>query len=260
LFYGKNVRTLVVQASDSRGACWARNMGYRLWDGEDYVLQIDAHMRFIEHWDEKMLRQLDRCGAAKPLLTTYPPAYEPPNTLVDIHPAFLAAIEIEPNGRLVQHGLIHAPTPPEPIPSALMAAGFVFGPSQWIHDVPYDPHLYFWGEETTTAARLWTHGWDMFGPSESLLWHWYNRAGGKTPWQDDPDWHVRDARSMARMRHLLRIEPGPPEALVELDRYGFGTVRTFDQYQAFAGINYRERTIAPHARAGEWPRYTTPAA
>jgi glycosyltransferase involved in cell wall biosynthesis len=258
LFYGKNVRALVVQASDSRGVCWARHMGYRLWDGEDYVLQIDSHMRFIEHWDEKMLRQLDRCGVAKPILTAYPPAYEPPDTLVGIHTAFLAAVEMEPNGRLVQRGLIHAPTPPEPLPSAFMAAGFLFGPSQWIHDVPYDPYLYFWGEETTTAARLWTHGWDMFGPSEALLWHWYNR-GGNLPWQDDPELHRRDALSMARMRHLLGIEQGPPEALIDLNRYGFGSTRTFDAYQAFAGVNFRERTVAPHAIAGEWPRYSTPA-
>jgi glycosyltransferase involved in cell wall biosynthesis len=259
LFYGRNVRALVIQVADSRGVCWARNMGYRLWDGEEYVLQIDSHMRFIEHWDTKMLRQLERCGVAKPLITTYPPAYEPPDTLIDIHTSFLAANEFDASGRLVQRGLIHSPTPPEPLPSAFMAAGFLFGPSQWIHDVPYDPHLYFWGEETTTAARLWTHGWDLFGPSEALLWHWYNR-GGKLPWQDDTEWHIRDARSLARMRHLLGIEQGPPDALVELDRYGFGTTRSFAEYQKFAGVNFRDRTIAPFAIAGEWPRYTTPAA
>src|ERR1700744_1841084 len=77
LFYGKNVRMLTIQASDSLGVCWARSMGYKLWDGEPYVLQIDSHMRFVEHWDSKMLAELDRCESPKPLLTTYPPAYEP---------------------------------------------------------------------------------------------------------------------------------------------------------------------------------------
>src|SRR4051812_4520844 len=38
-----------VPADSARGPCWARHMGYRLWSGEDYVLQIDSHMRFAEH-------------------------------------------------------------------------------------------------------------------------------------------------------------------------------------------------------------------
>jgi hypothetical protein len=253
-FYGKNVRTLVVKASDSGGVCWARAMGYRLWDGEEHVLQIDSHMRFAEHWDVRMLAQLEQCGAAKPLLTTYPPAYEPPDRILDAQTAFLAAVRFEANGRLVQRGFIHDPVPSMPRPSAFVAAGFIFGPSQWIHDVPYDPRLYFWGEETTVAARLWTYGWDMFGPTEALLWHWYNRAGGRVPWQDDANWHARDTLSVARMRHLLEVQAGPAEAVVGLERYGFGAVRTFAAYQLFAGINFREQTIAPHALAGEWRR------
>ncbi|HEY4040689.1 MAG TPA: GlcNAc-transferase family protein [Rhodopila sp.] len=258
LFFGRNVRMLVVKGSDSQGVCWARSMGYKFWDGEDYVLQVDSHMRFAEHWDVKMLRQLERCGVSKALLTTYPPAYEPPNTLLDHRTPFLAAVRFEPNGVLVQRGYIHDTAPVLPRPSAFVAAGFIFGRSQWIRDVPYDRRLYFWGEETTTAVRLWTHGWDMFGPTEPLLWHWYNRANGRVPWQDDPEWHVRDGLSLARMRHLLGIEAAATsEAIVDIERYGFGSVRTFAQYQAFAGINFRERTIAPHALAGEWP-YTTP--
>jgi hypothetical protein len=252
LFYGKNVRMLVVKASDSCGVCWARAMGYRFWDGEDHVLQIDSHMRFAQHWDTAMLGQLDRCGVAKPLLTTYPPAYEPPNTILDAKPAFLTAERFEPNGRLVQRGHILDPLPSSPRPTALVAAGFIFGMSEWIREVPYDPRIYFWGEETTVAARLWTNGWDMFGPTEALLWHWYNRAGGRVPWQDDPNWHVRDALSIARVRHLLGVDPGPAEAIVDIGRYGLGSVRTFADYQKFAGINYKEQTIAPHASRGEW--------
>jgi len=253
LFYGKNIRVLLVKATDSGGVCWARSMGYKFWDGEDYVLQTDSHMRFAEHWDVKMLRQLASCGSSKSLLTTYPPAYEPPNTLLDQQSPFLSAVHFEPNGRLVQRGYFFDRVDTSPRPSALVAAGFMFGPSQWIHDVPYDPRLYFWGEETTIAARLWTHGWDLFGPTEALLWHWYNRPGGRVPWQDDPGWHVRDSLSVARVRHLLGIEVAPPEAIIDLERYGFGSIRTFDQYQQYAGINYKDGTIAPHALAGEWP-------
>jgi hypothetical protein len=59
--------------------------------------------------------------------------------------------------------------------------------------------------------------------------------------------------TFGKMRHLLGIEVAPPEAIVELEQYGFGSIRTFDRYQEFSGTNYKERTIAPHALAGEWP-------
>lgn len=244
----KNVRTITLKATDSKGACWARSMGYRLWDDEDYVLQIDSHMRFTERWDEKMLNQLARCGSAKPLLTTYPPAYEPSSPNLPEQTIFLAALRLELDGRLSQIGHIHDPAPTNPRPSALVAAGFMFGPSQWIADVPYDPELYFLGEEPTLAARLWTHGWNMYGPTEPLVWHWYNR-GGRTPWQDDPSWGAKELISAARMRTLLGIKPVQP---VDLGRYGLGFARTLDQYQEFSGINYSAGTLAPHALTGDW--------
>lgn len=243
----RGVRQLVVKASDGRGACWARSMGYRLWDGEDYVLQVDSHMRFAEHWDTKMLEQLGRCQSAKSVLTTYPPAYDPPGTDLPQQTIFLAALRMEADGRISQIGHIHNPPPPTPRPSALVAAGFIFGPAQWIAEVPYDPELYFLGEEPALAARLWTHGWDMFGPTEPLVWHWYNR-GGRVPWQDDRSWHIRDAVSQARMRALLGLSP----MSVDLGRYSLGSVRTFHAYQAYSGIDYAARTLAPHALTGDW--------
>ncbi len=36
---------------DSQGACWARHEAQKLYGGEDYVLQIDSHMRFVQGWD-----------------------------------------------------------------------------------------------------------------------------------------------------------------------------------------------------------------
>jgi hypothetical protein len=48
LFCGKNIRAVLVKATDSKGVCWARSMGYKFRDGEDYVLQVDSHMRFAE--------------------------------------------------------------------------------------------------------------------------------------------------------------------------------------------------------------------
>ena len=38
----------------------------------------------------------------------------------------------------------------------------------WMMQVPYDPHLpfLFFGEEMMMLARMWTHGWDVFAPTQ----------------------------------------------------------------------------------------------
>jgi glycosyltransferase involved in cell wall biosynthesis len=240
-----------VPAPASRGACWARSLGYQLWRGESHVLQIDSHMRFAPDWDVRLMAQLEACASPKPLLTTYPPGYEPPDHLVDDRPAFLAAKHFDDRGMLVQQGLLE-PTPQVPKPTAFIAAGFLFGPAAWIHEVPYDHNLYFHGEETTLAVRLWTNGWDFFGPAEPIAWHQYTKVVRPLHWGDNPSWDGLEAVSLARMRHLVGMDPAPGDAPVDLTGFGLGTRRTLEQYQQMAGVDFRARTIAPHALAGEF--------
>src|SRR5271157_2997567 len=45
-FADPRLRVLDVPWHDSRGACWARAEIMKLWDGEDFFLQIDSHHRF----------------------------------------------------------------------------------------------------------------------------------------------------------------------------------------------------------------------
>jgi hypothetical protein len=246
------VRVCHVPATASRGACWARSLGYQLWQGETHVLQIDSHMRFAPDWDVRLLAQLRACPSPKPLLTTYPPAYEPPDYRVSERPAFLAAKQFDPRGFLVQHGLME-PSPFIPKTTAFVAAGFLFGSSAWIREVPYDPNLYFHGEETTLAARLWTSGWDFFGPTEALIWHQYSKVDRPLHWGDNPEWDRLEAVSLARMRHLMAMDPAATDPVVDLTGYGLGSARTLAQYQQMSGINFRERKIAPHALAGMFP-------
>ena len=65
----------------AKGPCWARAMLQQCLEGEGYYLQIDSHMRFVDGWDELLLRQLSACKAAaadKPILSTYPLGYHRP--------------------------------------------------------------------------------------------------------------------------------------------------------------------------------------
>lgn len=75
-------RILDVLYNESKGVCWARNQVQQLYDGEEYTLQIDSHMRFVDSWDEiliDMIKQLQDKGYQKPLLTSYVSSFNPDN-------------------------------------------------------------------------------------------------------------------------------------------------------------------------------------
>jgi hypothetical protein len=245
------VRVHHVPATQARGPCWARALGYRLWQGESHVLQIDSHMRFAPDWDARLLRQLAACPSPRPLLTTYPPAYEPPDQILETAPAFLTAKHFDDRGMLIQHGVV-GPRPTAPKPTAFIAAGLLFGPSGWMQDAPYDPNLYFHGEEATLALRLWTHGWDLFGPTEPLLWHRYTRHVRPLHWEDDPDWGRLDAASRSRVRQILGMPPSNADTPSDLTGHDLGSVRSREAYRRFSGVDFATQTIAPHARAGDF--------
>ena len=75
-------RILNIPHEESKGVCWARNLTQQLYDGEEYTLQIDSHMRFAPNWDDemiKMIKQLQKKGYKKPLLTGYVSSFDPDN-------------------------------------------------------------------------------------------------------------------------------------------------------------------------------------
>ena len=73
----------------------------------------------------------------------------------------------------------------------LISAGFLFSESKMIEDVPYDPHLYFEGEETTMSLRLFTNGYDVFHIPKIPVFHCYvdysNLAKRPMHWNEDED-------------------------------------------------------------------------
>jgi len=221
----------------------------QFYAGEEFTLQIDSHMRFARHWDESligMLRQLtDHFGIPKPVLTTYPPGYNPREPL-DVRRS-------HPPQRIVFHGfsaegaLVAKPSIlpgwqqlSHPVRSRFYAGGFAFASGRFCADVPYDPNLYFIGEEISMAVRAFTHGYDLFHPHKSVVWHYYVRTGQKRHWDDHRDWHIRNEASLERMRQLLGISRRTSK--VSFGRYGLGKERTLRQYELYAGISFSNRT------------------
>lgn len=242
------VRVLNFHAKDSRGACWARHQVQSLWRGEDFVFQIDSHMRFVEGWDERLLTMLAACPSEQAVLSTYPLGFRPPNGFAPPAVVRIHAKAFDKHGILTFGSEAKAlgTAPREVQRNPFIAAGMLFGPATaLIAAVPYDPALYFQGEEITLAVRLFTHGWDVYAPNDAIAWHDY----GKHPtrprhWEDDTDWGSLNDASVARVRHLFGMQiSADPGITRDLDRLGLGSVRTLAQYEAFAGVEFIPRLV-----------------
>ncbi len=266
--YQARIRMVKFHYSDAKGCCWARSLTESMYQGEDYILNIDAHMRFPQGWDEHAIalhQKLISQGYEKPVLTYYPPAYLPPELLEEricrMAPHPLVVKGEERRIFLNARSAITLQVPEQPYLQGCIAAGFLFAPGSIIKDVPYDPHLYFFGEEITLAARLWTHGYDLFHPGCILAYHLYKRqqitGTEKTQTTRDIKIHIHDHMdanernrlSYARVRHLVGTEFSDEEEVTrELNHYGLGRDRTLYQFSRFAGLDFAKVTSRSYSR------------
>lgn len=241
------VNVIVINHNESKGACWARYQTQEFYNGEQYVLQIDSHHRFAKGWDtecKRMISDLQMIGHAKPLLTAYLPSYDP-----DDDPKARAQDVWQMNfDRFTPEGVVFMyPSVMEnwkkmkfPVPTRFFSAHFVFTLGEWNTEVRYDPELYFHGEEITLAVRSYTHGYDLFTPHKIVCWHEYTRKNRTKHWDDHKDWTAVNEKSIRRVKSLLLIDDYPA---ADLGKYGFGTERTLEQYERYAGIRFRDRAV-----------------
>lgn len=248
----EQVRSVHFHIREARGVGWARLQAQQLWQGEEYVLQIDSHMRFVPDWDEEMLGMLALCDSPDPVLTIYPPGYTPPDELHERRQPHVQCIKGFSHNGLPEFTHKRIPAGVEvsrPQPTAAYAAGFMFGSSRILREVPYDPDIYFNGEEPSLAVRLWTHGFDLYSPQKTVIYHYYQRADGSRHWNDAKKWVDLHKRTMKRLKALCEPASCTPEEVAELGRYGLGMQRSLDAYERFSGISFTGKTLAAYARA-----------
>lgn len=250
----EQVRIQRFNARFSKGVCWARSHTQQLWQGEEYTLQIDSHMRFEPDWDQKLIHMARQSGSPKPVITCYPPAYIPPDRLETSHIYSMGAKEFDKDGmfQMEGRGIPVEEAPSKPIAGVFCSACFLFAPSSIIREVPYDPNIYFFGEEITLAVRLWTHGYDLFYPNMPIVYTNWNREYRRTHFADHSDWAALNRRSQNRVRYLLSgEEPADPAALDEIEKFGLGSIRTLEEYQRYSGVDFRKKVFGQQARDGK---------
>ena len=253
----KRFKILNIPYTESKGVCWARHLTQQQYGGEEYTLQIDSHMRFEKDWDDtliKMIKQLQKKGHKKPLLTGYVSSFDPENDPEGrvTEPWRMAFDRFTPEGVVffLPEVIPNWKTLNEPVTARFYSAHFCFTLGQFSQEVQHDPEYYFHGEEISIAVRAYTHGYDLFHPHKVVIWHEYTRKGRTKQWDDDKEWYLKNEACHKKNRQLLGVDGEVFDG--DLLEY-FGTERTITDYEKYAGVLFSKRAVQQYTIDKNYP-------
>jgi hypothetical protein len=241
---------LSINPHQSRGACWARSLAMSLYAGEDYFFQVDSHSLFEQDWDVMMIEALEaisgRTGNRKIILSTRPFAFEIDaagtvekkrftTSTIKLVPKEPSAV-IKLGEPVVMFAAYNANTPDD-LPGFQVSAAQLFTRGGFVEEIPYDPYLYFHGEEQNISMRAFTHGWDIWHPNVVPLYHLYKtRAQGEAPLHWDQEFEAK------RQEKWLEFRNRAWQRLADLitgkltGAYGLGNTRSIEDYLNVSGL------------------------
>lgn len=237
---------------ESLGVCWARNQIQQHYNGEKYTLQLDSHHRFVKNWDVeliKMVKDLQKKGYKKPLLTAYASSFNPDNDPAERNniPWKMNFDRFTPEGVVffLPAAIDNFKELKEPISARFYSAHFAFTLGKFCEEVQHDPNYYFHGEEISIAVRAYTYGYDLFHPHKVIVWHEYTRRGRTKHWDDDTNWRYINDRTFPLLKILLGIDntDNSEERRRVLGKYNLGKERTLQEYEKYSGIRFKDRAV-----------------
>jgi len=260
------IRVLRIDESQSLGPYAARFFGSKLWYGEQWYIQIDSHMTFIQDWDRICAHMLTNAPTQKPVISHYPPPHTADLNAKSVLPAARLCgpsfSKLDGEGQIIRleaTDYFDKKKLKYPRFAPFAGAGLFMAHSDFLREVPFDPFLpwIFMGEEIIMSARLWTHGYDIYSPTQVVLGHIYVRANKPKFWETVG--RVFQHRGIFKPLSLLvldriKYQLGYPESsrdmvkpktvFTALDRYTLGTQRKLDDYLTqIAGLNMTTKQV-----------------
>jgi hypothetical protein len=214
LKWRQQVRILRVDYLIARGPAWARYMVIdKLFQKEDYVLQIDSHTRFVPDWDELIvnnIKQLPRKAAISHYPSVFDPKANSDQLPVDYHKTIARMCKgfYNNDGILQPTAGLMALDKKESKFSPFLGAGFTFYPGIVHDEIKMDPHLpyLFHGEELLFSMRLVSKGYKFYSPAENIVFHFYYRKDFPKYWDLSsvyPDYGKLQRYSLERTKYII---------------------------------------------------------
>lgn len=208
------VKVLHEKPADFLGYCGCRVRMMELYNDEEYYLQVAPHSMMKKGWDSYFVKQLNKYDK-KTILCRIPW-----DVKVDRQTATEKGIKyiktfgmpdvVETEERLDYE---------EGKEVYFTYAGQIFCHGQWLKDIPYDPYLWIWGEESDICVRSYAKGY-KFRLCENQNWHIYgqkNRGGFHRDY-DEQKAATRSVESKQRVfNKILYIKY--PDLTQEWDKY-----------------------------------------
>lgn len=220
----KNVMHAFTDYPAMLGLCIGRLNSLSFYNGEDYCLQLDAHMLFEKNWDTKIINAFEEIKKEheKPIISTYVPWWSISNNIINYY-SNDANVYCSPMiiNKAVGNGEGYPKLTTEHFPwdkeiykeHALVTGHFIFSEPSVLEDVSPDPQVMFGGDEITLALRLWTRGYRIFTIKNPIVWH-LNKFDGdlyskdrlmraETPGRETELHGKRSYASMQRVKDIL---------------------------------------------------------
>jgi len=265
--YKDQIDVYKMEAELSVGPVFARHIGYRLYRGEYYATQSDAHVTYTSNWDVDIISQLEVTGNEMAVLSTYLTDVQGSigsngESLRNTRPIMCnTAYEGGSQGMHLRHG-----SQPERVPTVTgtpqlqpwWAAGYSFSRGHFVVNVPYDlwQPMIFQGEEMSIGIRGFTAGYDFYAPERSVCFHHYavgenSKKRNKVHhfWENSNKYAGTGKKAMQRLLGIVRMNPEVP--VTEWDHadeqtYGLGGVRTPELFYRTFGIHVKEKKVEGH--------------
>ncbi len=270
------ITVYTMHAGMATGPVTARHIGDRLYRGQHFVMQLDAHCWFVRHWDSSIIRQFYSAHNEMAVLSTY---------LTDIQGSIDKNGDSTRNtrpimcnsdfeGLMPQRYLRHGSQPEDvsPIPGVpqlqpFWAAGFSFSRGHFKVRVPYDSYqpMVFQGEEISCGIRGFTHGYDFYAPHDSVVFHEYaerskRRKKVKLFWENSGKHRGEGQKSLKRSMAIIGMAPDIQDDLwdhTEQNKYGLGNKRDVNLFYKLFLIDTHERKatqLCPFVKSGKMHR------
>lgn len=258
-YIGNILQMDVINWKDAKGSvCWARSeVQKRFFTDEQWYFQVDSHTIFNKDWDEKLINMYGKVGG-KSVISIGPPYYYDmsaegalpsyPNDVVKDFDGY--KVDAEPkiqklnninNGHIV-YGFLPKGDIKGMVKARHISAALLFAPGFWVREVPYDPNLYFAGEESSLVVRSFTHGYDLYNPDDYVVWHLkYNFPDRKRHWNTFDQEEI-NRQSLASNKRYEKLMAGELS-----DEFSLGNERTIKDWEMYSGVSFVD-SIA-HERA-----------